>query len=763
MQSLRIIYLLILCLYFFNTSFATNYYVDNTATGNNSGSSWTNAWESFADINWSLIQPGDIIYISGGSSSKTYFETLNIGTHGEPGNNVLISKGIDPGYNGDVIIDGQDIRECGIDFNSTDDYVTVRGFTIRNTTSSCIILKGGVTGSSGNYSWSNPIVGSRVEYCKMHLTNRRGVFAQGTTRLYFYKNVITTSSNSPAETDGFFSQASSYNTWDGNSIIISNNNEAPHCDGIQINQDTSDVVKNCYIEQNNSKSSNAQGIYATQCWGNFIYYNNVVNLTLSNSNGIAVRNFGGNAIAEIYGNVVFGQAGADHAIYCTEQVSPPLIKNNIIRSLSGGFGTIVVTGSNTSGVSHNSITGGGSVGSNVITGNPLFTDELNGIFTLQENSPCIDAGTYLSAPYNVDIIGTSRPQGNGWDIGAYEMVFGPDITPPEVEGAVLIDSLTLRITFSEPLEESSAENINNYSITNGITVYSAVLNVSVVTLSTSIHSPGQYTVTVSSVKDLAGNQITSNSNSADYVMLEDPTGGELEMLDIINVTASVVPEPVHAPEKTIDGKGYFQGDPDSRWSGDTMPEWIQFDLGLEQVLEHCKLSFYRWNDGRIYNYSILVSTDNNNWTEVLSHLQSVSEEWTMSELGGIRARYLRLIFHSSNQTSWASLWECEIWGYDQTNSNGGSIFTPEGFYLSQNYPNPFNPSTQILVSLPSDQEIKLSVYSMLGELVSELANGNYSAGTHKFEFNASGLPTGVYFYRIESPEFTDTKKMVLMQ
>ena len=523
MHSLQKIYLLILCLFLFNTAFATNYYVDNNATGNNSGSSWTNAWQSFADINWSLIQPGDIIYISGGSSSKTYFETLNIGTHGEPGNNVLISKGIDPGHNGDVVIDGQDIRECGIDFNSSDDYVTVRGFTIRNTTSSCILMVGGVTGSSGNYGWSNPIVGSRVEYCKMHLTNRRGVYAKGTTRLYFYRNVITTSSNTSAETDGFFSQASSYNTWDGDSIIISNNNDGPHCDGIQINQDTSDIVKNCYIEQDNSKSSNAQGIYATQCGGNFIYYNNVVNLTQSNSNGIVLSNIGGgSASVEIYNNVVFSQNGADHAIWCRYQVSPPIIKNNIVRSLSGGFGTIVVTGSNTSGVSHNSITGGSSVGSSVITSDPLFTDELNGIFTLQENSPCIDAGTNLSAPFNVDKNGKSRPQGNGWDIGAYEMVFGPA-------------------------------------------------------------------------------------------------------------------------------------------------------------------------------------------------------------------------------------------------SNGGSTVIPEEFYLSQNYPNPFNPSTQILVNLPIGQEIKLSVYNMLGELVSELANGEYTAGTHKFEFAASGLPTGIYFYRIESPEFSATKKMVFMR
>ena len=403
-------------------SFATDYYVDNSVSGNNSGKSWSDAWGSFADIKWNLIQPGDIIYISGGSSGKTYFETLNIGTAGMPGNNVLISKGVDSEHNGEVIIDGQNRRDHGIDFGPENDYVTVRGFTIRNTNQSAIKIKGKYKGSQGNYRWKDPIIGTRVEYCKIHLTNSKGVLVKGTTKSYFYRNVITTTSNTSAQTDGYFSQASSHNTWDGDSIIISNQNKSPHCDGIQINQDTSDIVKNCYIEQNNSKGSNAQGIYATECWGTFLYYNNVVNLTKSTSNGITLRNLSlGSATVEIYNNVVFGELGADHAIYCSEMVSPPMIKNNIVRSLSGGFGTIVITGSNTSGVTHNAITGGNSVGSNVINGDPLFIDELNGIFTLQEKSPCIDAGIDLGSPYNVDKVGTLRPQGNGWDIGAYEM------------------------------------------------------------------------------------------------------------------------------------------------------------------------------------------------------------------------------------------------------------------------------------------------------------------------------------------------------
>lgn len=90
-------------------SLAANWYVDNVATGSNNGTSWTNAWQSFAAISWSSIQPGDTIYISGGITSKTYNEQLNIGANGVSGNPITIRTGQDAGHNGLVIIDGQAI------------------------------------------------------------------------------------------------------------------------------------------------------------------------------------------------------------------------------------------------------------------------------------------------------------------------------------------------------------------------------------------------------------------------------------------------------------------------------------------------------------------------------------------------------------------------------------------------------------------------------------------------------------------------------
>ena len=91
------------------------------------------------------------------------------------------------------------------------------------------------------------------------------------------------------------------------------------------------------------------------------------------------------------------------------------------------------------------------------------------------------------------------------------------------------------------------------------------------------------------------------------------------------------------------------------------------------------------------------------------------------------------------------------------------IWLPNEFALLQNYPNPFNPSTKISFSLPKNQLVKLSVFNILGEFISELTNQEYDAGTYTIDFDGSVLASGIYFYRIETPEFVETKKMILMQ
>jgi len=91
------------------------------------------------------------------------------------------------------------------------------------------------------------------------------------------------------------------------------------------------------------------------------------------------------------------------------------------------------------------------------------------------------------------------------------------------------------------------------------------------------------------------------------------------------------------------------------------------------------------------------------------------------------------------------------------------INTPVEFSLSQNYPNPFNPATKINYSVPKDGYVKISVYNVIGQEVAELVNGMIKAGTHEVNFDASGLTSGIYFYKIEANGFSNIKKMTLLR
>ncbi len=92
-----------------------------------------------------------------------------------------------------------------------------------------------------------------------------------------------------------------------------------------------------------------------------------------------------------------------------------------------------------------------------------------------------------------------------------------------------------------------------------------------------------------------------------------------------------------------------------------------------------------------------------------------------------------------------------------------STEVPKEFLLSQNYPNPFNPVTYIEFTVSKSSFVKLVVYDLLGRVVETLVNKQIAQGVYKVDWNASKYPSGVYFYRIETGDFTDTKKMMLVK
>ena len=452
-----------------------------------------------------------------------------------------------------------------------------------------------------------------------------------------------------------------------------------------------------------------------------------------------------------------------------------------------------------------------------------------------------------------------------WNTGIFENFIGKinfDIISPSLLNAVLLDPATLELTFSEPLESSSALIISNYSITGGINILNALLNEyqDIVTLHTDNHTSGvPYTITAQNVYDLSGNLISGENNSAEYIFVIDsitPTLKEVivqniqtmtvnfsERLDYnsaanknnysisnnININSvqilpdssgarlttsrqnnnteyiltvsnikdragnNISPNPssmlyrtpkkgkggpprqnvIHSaksnswhqyftPEKTIDGRGMMF--PDSRWqSEDNMPAAITYDLGEFHSFDSLRISFYKWESGRMFKYSVYTSKDSINWEPAIEEVWSENTEWTEINFDSVETRYMELLLLESNQGPFASIWEVEMYGTDKATSIETITEVPKTFGLTQNYPNPFNPSTKIRYSVPQISNVTIKVFDILGNEIETLVNEEKTVGTYEVTWYAEQLPSGVYFYQLQAGDYISTKKMILMK
>jgi len=92
-----------------------------------------------------------------------------------------------------------------------------------------------------------------------------------------------------------------------------------------------------------------------------------------------------------------------------------------------------------------------------------------------------------------------------------------------------------------------------------------------------------------------------------------------------------------------------------------------------------------------------------------------------------------------------------------------SSLVPDKFSLYQNYPNPFNPSTNIRFDIAKSTFASIVVYDILGKEVSQLVNQVLTPGSYQYSFNAGNFPSGIYYYKIQTDQFTDIKKMMLLK
>ena len=121
---------------------------------------------------------------------------------------------------------------------------------------------------------------------------------------------------------------------------------------------------------------------------------------------------------------------------------------------------------------------------------------------------------------------------------------------------------------------------------------------------------------------------------------------------------------------------------------------------------------------------------------------------------------------NNNDNAWQTP---SAWSHTYVGRKDGDILSAKddmiasSFALERNYPNPFNPTTTIEYSLGLAGPTRLMIYDVLGRELVRLVDEHRPAGTHKVVWNASSMPSGVYFYRLESSNFTRTQKMILMK
>ena len=948
---------------FLFSAFGTNFYIDNNANGSNNGTSWVNAWESFSSINWGSIQPGDIIFISGGTSSKTYNSGLTVNASGSSGSPITITKGIDSGHNGEVILQGS---YSGTGVNIIDEsYIKVSNLTINDWFVGVNI--------DGNSSDATHHI--TIDNCDGRMSGRF-IFIQGhpdLTGSYCHDITIRncdsyTPSSTGNQNDFVYAQYMGGLTVENCSVNIASNDASQHNDCIQTYYvDGPVTVRNNYFEHSDTKQRNSQGLFFENHEGNYYVYNNIIVMPNSLDGKIYWKSSSlNNAHTFVYSNVSYGSSGS--LIKTTDPNA--VIKNNILYS------TGYVSSASSYMLEFNGVSGSGAdvsnnlfydpagnmnnmnsgTNQNGVEGNPLFTNISTRDFTLQTGSPAIDAGATLESPYNVDMLGVSRPQGSAYDIGVYEKIIGGggnnppnqptnpnptngevnqpisltltwncsdpngdpltydvyfgtssnpslvssnqssasynpgqlinsttyywkivakdnngasttgpiwsfsttaasgndppnqpsnpnpgngtvnqsinttlswscsdpngdpltydvyfgtsnnpsltsgnqtsssynpgqlnnsttyywkivakdnqggttegpvwsfstlaaggggDVIPPELIGVQTVESDQVVLDFSEPLDSASVANPGNYLISDQIQVLNAELSTSQerITLTTDQQILNHiYTIAVNNLTDTAGNVISSQANSLFYKLLDIGSIGYIEHL-INDVNASATTDTNTSPAKTLDGLVNGDPDPNSRWAAQIMPQWIQYDLGATEPVGLIAVSFYQWNAGRIYQYSIETSDDLVQWNEVVSNASSSSQEWTLNEFTNLSARYVRIVCLSNNQGDWAGVWEARIFEPNNTTAVEFTEFTAK---VNENN------SVTLDWTTASEQNCKqFNITRKKGNgdfvIVDSVPGHGSVTETQQYTFTDNTVNSGHYSYRLEEVDYS---------
>ena len=368
--------------------------------------------------------------------------------------------------------------------------------------------------------------------------------------------------------------------------------------------------------------------------------------------------------------------------------------------------------------------------------------------------------TYTITVQNVkDIFGNPILDGNN----ILKYIYNVDNTPLKVASLVVNNNHTITIKFNKRLDPKSAANANNYSLSDNSQVSQSTLqpDSETVSLKTStMQKNTNYNLTIKSVEDRSGNVISPNPFVQVLTLPIKGKGSQKQNTFVYATSNSWVQN--YSPENVIDTTETTVDT--SRWlSATPMPDTISLDMGKLNPLNSLRISFYKWEAGRLYEYSIYSSKNGHSWQPLIQNVWSDSEKWTEIDFDSTNARYIKVVLTQSNQTQWASIWRIEAYGTSTAPFNKLDPIIPDKFEISQNYPNPFNPSTKIDFSVPQKSNVKITVYDILGNKIKELVNGFKNEGNYSVVFNASNLSSGIYFYQLQAGSITETKKMMLIK
>ena len=837
------------------TSFilASNYYVDKNANGNNNGTSWLNAWQSFSAINWNSIQPGDIVYISGGTDSTIYYEQLTVGKSGTAANPITIIAGkyspSPSGHKGRVIIDGSATRSQSI-YVQNINYVTIKGFECRNAT------KGIHVEDNASYI----IIDSMYIY---NFRGQAGIMLNG-ANLYTIDNVTIRNCRIESyrlfagQTDGIYIQRAQRTKIYNNYIHQRNQDPSAHTDALQAYLANGFVIYNNFFINDSVYSPEgggtpmilgSQGTNPVIIYNNFLYMGGIWDPGGSQNSSLWLRWYNQNpmpptwvinntivvngprcrtAIQEYNGvminNILAMYSTSSGMANLEENLSTPIpvdsIRNNIFYrswSSAGFSGSFTGNGNTVSGPSWTTwvnLLGGTGMNTNPQLINNVGYEPDQGALVpdLKSNSPAIGAGenikpylTYFQNTYNIilpetDIYGNPRDIYNP-SIGAYEYA-GNDTTFPLfiylTDGKNLvsvpgINSEGMGINTWWAYRDMSA-NVFSYSNGNGyqsVTTttpgvgywmkqsLSRTYNTGDEWPATGIlrvaHAPlngssgwnliGGYELNIN-VANIRTNPLGLQSGpiykyTGGYYAVTTMNPGYGYWIKLTGAGQIILPEIVSEEKEP---KEWFLED----WGKIILTDATGKTYTLYTVKEEVDLSQYelpplpldgmfdvRFSSGRIaenlegaektiemsgINYPVRVKVVNMNITlkdeygKVVNASLINGEEMTISD-------------NSVNRLKIVS----------------SQILNPIEYSLEQNYPNPFNPNTRIKFTIPEESDVNLSVYNILGELVSTIVDEKMNAGYYEYNFDAMQYSSGVYFYRIKAGSFVETRKMILLR